>query len=45
MSIYYREWELGEAYVPFGSRAPDILGIARESIIFSLLWWIRHAAF
>jgi len=29
MSTYYRAWELGEANVPFGSRAPDIIGITR----------------
>ena len=46
MSIYYRAWELGEAHVPFGSRAPDILGISRESLIlFSGTWWLGHALF
>ena len=45
MSIYYRAWELGEAHVPFGSRAPDILGIYRESILFPLIWWLGHALF
>ena len=46
MSIYYRAWELGEAKVPFGSRAPDIIGISRESIIlFSGIWWLGHAVF
>jgi len=45
MSIYYRAWELGEAHVPFGSRAPDILGISRDTIFFSLTWWLGHAAF
>lgn len=45
MSMYYRAWELGEAYVPFGSRAPDILGISRTSIWFSIIWWLGHTAF
>jgi len=45
MSVYYRAWELGEAYVPFGSRAPDILGISRESILFALVWWLGHSLF
>lgn len=46
MSIYYRAWELGEAHVPFGSRAPDILGISRESLVlFSGIWWFGHALF
>lgn len=45
MSIYYRAWELGEAHVPFGSRAPDILGIYRENIFFPLIWWLGHAFF
>lgn len=45
MSIYYRAWELGEAGVPFGSRAPDILGLSRESIFFALAWWLGHALF
>ena len=46
MSVYYRAWELGEAHVPFGSRAPDILGISRESLIlFSGAWWLGHAFF
>ncbi len=45
MSIYYRAWELGEAGVPFGSRAPDILGLSRESILFALAWWLGHALF
>lgn len=45
MSTYYRAWELGEAHVPFGSRAPDILGISRGTILFSTLWWIGHASF
>lgn len=45
MSIYYRAWELGEAGVPFGSRAPDILGLTRESLFFALTWWLGHALF
>ncbi len=45
MSIYYRAWEWGEAKVPFGSRAPDILGVSRESLFFPLVWWLGHAAF
>jgi len=46
MSIYYRSWELGEAHVPFGSRAPDIMGIPRENLIlFSGTWWLGHALF
>ncbi len=45
MSTYYRAWELGEAGVPFGSRAPDILGLSRESILFALAWWLGHALF
>ena len=45
MSIYYRAWELGEARVPFGSRAPDIIGISRESILFGTVWWLGHALF
>ena len=45
MSLYYRAWELGEAHVPFGSRAPDILGISRGSLLFSTVWWIGHASF
>lgn len=45
MSTYYRAWELGEAYAPFGSRAPDILGISRESLLFVAVWWLGHASF
>lgn len=46
MSIYYRAWELGEAYVPFGSRAPDIIGIDRHNLLFfSGSWWLGHALF
>lgn len=46
MSIYYRAWELGEAHVPFGSRAPDIIGIPRNVLIlFSGIWWLGHALF
>lgn len=45
MSIYYRAWELGEAHVPFGSRAPDIIGVLRESLFFPLIWWLGHALF
>ncbi len=46
MSVYYRAWELGEAYVPFGSRAPDILGIDRTNLLFfSGTWWLGHALF
>ena len=46
MSTYYRAWELGEAGVPFGSRAPDIIGIARDSLLaFSGTWWLGHAIF
>ena len=46
MSVYYRAWELGEAYVPFGARAPDILGIDRHNLLlFSGTWWVGHALF
>ena len=46
MSTYYRAWELGEAHVPFGSRAPDIIGIARDNLLaFSGTWWLWHATF
>lgn len=46
MSIYYRAWELGEAHVPFGSRAPDIIGIERTNLLlFSGTWWLGHALF
>jgi len=46
MSAYYRFWEFGEAHVPFGSRAPDITGIARDNLfLFSGAWWIGHALF
>jgi hypothetical protein len=46
MSVYYRVWELGEAYVPFGSRAPDIIGIDRGNLfLFSGTWWLGHALF
>jgi len=46
MSVYYRVWELGEAYVPFGSRAPDIIGIDRHNLfLFSGTWWLGHALF
>lgn len=46
MSTYYRAWELGEARVPFGSRAPDIIGIARDNLfLFSGTWWLGHASF
>ena len=45
MSTYYRAWELGEAGVPFGSRAPDIIGITRYTILFSAIWWLAHASF
>lgn len=45
MSTYYRAWELGEAGVPFGSRAPNIIGIARYSILFAATWWLAHASF
>lgn len=45
MSTYYRAWELGEASVPFGSRAPDILGVTRSSILFAAAWWLAHASF
>lgn len=46
MSAYYRAWELGEAGVPFGSRAPDITGIIRENaFLFSGIWWLGHALF
>jgi len=45
MSIYYRAWELGEAYVSFGSRAPNILGISRTSLLFPATWWLGHALF
>lgn len=46
MSIYYRFWEFGEAHVPFGSRAPDIIGVARDNLfLFSGAWWIGHALF
>ena len=45
MSIYYRAWELFEEYSPLGSRAPDILGIERESLLFPALWLLGHASF
>lgn len=46
MSLYYRAWELGEAQVPFGSRAPQIYGIARDNLVlFSGTWWLGHALF
>lgn len=46
MSTYYRAWELEEAYVSFGSRAPNIIGIPRNNIIlFSGTWWLGHALF
>ncbi|MBI3032360.1 hypothetical protein HYY69_02705 [Candidatus Woesearchaeota archaeon] len=46
MSIYYRAWELGEAHVPFESRAPDIIGIERTNLLlFSGTWWLGHALF
>ncbi|MDP2643046.1 MAG: hypothetical protein Q8P62_04355 [Candidatus Peregrinibacteria bacterium] len=46
MSVYYRAWELGEAQVPFGSRAPEIYGIARDNLVlFSGTWWLGHALF
>ena len=45
MSAYYRAWELGEAGVPFGSRAPDIFSIVRSSFLFPAVWWIGHASF
>lgn len=46
MSIYYRFWELGEAHVPFGARAEDILGIDRYNLIlFSGAWWLGHSLF
>lgn len=46
MSIYYRAWELAEVHVPIGTRAPDIIGIARENLLaFSGTWWIGHAVF
>ncbi len=46
MSTYYRAWELGEAYVPLGARAPDIIGINRNDLfLFSGTWWLAHALF
>ncbi|HLC46166.1 MAG TPA: hypothetical protein VJI75_00330 [Candidatus Nanoarchaeia archaeon] len=46
MSVYYRAWELLEAYAPFGSRAPDIIGISHDNLLlFSGVWWLGHAAF
>lgn len=46
MSLYYRAWELGEAGVPFGSRAPNIMGIERaDPLLFSGTWWLGHALF
>lgn len=45
MSIYYRAWELGEAGVPFGTRAPDIIGISRVTLLFPLIWGLGHALF
>lgn len=44
-SIYYRAWELGEAGVPFGSRAPDIVGLSRHSYLFPVVWGLGHALF
>lgn len=34
MSTYYRSWELFEALAPWGSRAPDIVGLIRGSVLF-----------
>jgi len=45
MSTYYRAWELSEAGVPFGTRAPDIIGISRDTLLFPLIWWLGHALF
>lgn len=45
MSVYYRAWELFEAGVPFGSRAPDIIGITSYSFLFAAAWWLAHASF
>lgn len=45
VSIYYRAWELGEAGVPFGSRAPDIIGVSRFNFLFPVIWGLGHALF
>ncbi len=45
MSTYYRAWELFEARVPFGSRAPNIIGLVRGTVLFVGAWWFAHASF
>lgn len=45
MSTYYRVWELFEAMAPWGSRAPDIIGIVRGTVLFIAVWGIAHASF
>lgn len=45
MSAYYRAWELVEAGAPWGSRAPDIIGLTRYSLLFAAVWWLAHASF
>lgn len=45
MSTYYRSWELFEALAPWGSRAPDIVGLIRGSVLFIIAWGLAHASF
>lgn len=46
MATYYRIYELGQAFIPLGSEAPDIYGINRANLIlFSGTWWLGHALF
>lgn len=45
MSTYYRAWELFEARAPWGSRAPDIFGLVRGTVLFVGAWWFAHASF
>lgn len=45
MSTYYRSWEIFEALVPWGSRAPDIIGLVRGSVFFILAWGAGHTMF
>lgn len=45
MSTYYRSWELFEALAPWGSRAPDIVGLLRGSVLFIAAWGLAHASF
>jgi hypothetical protein len=46
MASYYRLFELGQAFIPLGSEAPNIYGIDRSNqILFSGTWWLSHALF